>query len=161
MKLTHITGLIMALILAPFAALARAFGPTPDLVASNSAGSHYGPVTRFAETAFGAPHLVAGKGTTAGKQVAPCAATGVLPIGFARDEAAVGEAVAVETGYGNPGLGVASAAIAADVPVYTAAGGKLSSTGGAGKYLMGRSLSAAGGDGDEFELQPCPPVLQA
>jgi len=161
MKLTHITGLIMALILAPFAAIARAFVPSPDLVASNSAGSHQGPVTRFAETAFSAPHLVAGKGTTAGKQVAPCAATGVLPIGFAEDEAAVGEAVAVETGYGRTVLGVASAAIAADVPVYTAAGGKLSSTGGTGKYLVGRSLTAAAADGDEFELQPYPPVVQS
>jgi len=131
------------------------------LHAFNNAGSHNGPITRFAETAFGVPNLVAGKGTTAGKQVAPCAATGVVPIGFALDEAAVGEAVAVEMSYGRSVLGVASAAIAADVPVYTAAGGKLSSTGGAGKYLMGRSAGAAAADGDEFEVIPCAPVLQS
>ena len=130
------------------------------LAAINSAGSHFGPVTRFAETAFGVPHLVAGKGTTAGKQVVPCAATGVVPVGFAEDEAAVGEAVAIEMCYGRTVQAVASAAIAADVDVYTAAGGKLSATGGAGKYLMGRSTTAAGADGDEFELVPCKPVLQ-
>ena len=131
------------------------------LHAFNNAGTHGGPITCFAETAFALPHLVAGKGTTAGKQVVPCAATGVVPLGWALDEAAVGEPVAVEMTYGDSVLGVASAAIAADVPVYTAAGGKLSSTGGAGKYLMGRSKTAAGADGDEFEVIPCPPVLQA
>ena len=129
--------------------------------AINSAGDHDGGrIRRLAESAFTAPHLVAGKGTTAGLHVAPCAATGVVPIGFALDEAAAGENVAVDTGAGKTQIGVASAAITSDVLVYTATGGKLTSTGGTGKYLMGRSVTAAAADGDEFELIPCFPVVQ-
>jgi len=161
MKIIPLALAVLAVIaLVAFVARSLAVGGH-RLSAINSAGVHHGPITRFAETAFGVPHLVAGKGTTAGKQVVPCAATGVIPLGFAEDEAAVGEAVAIEMSYGRTVLGVASGAIAADVDVYTAAGGKLSATGGAGKYLMGRSATAAAADGDEIEIVPCRPVLQS
>lgn len=130
--------------------------------AINSAGDHEGGrVRRLAETALTVPHLCVSKGTTAGLHVIACAATGAVPIGFAMDEAAAGENVAVQMSYGETILGVASAAIAADVPVYTATGGKLSPTTGTGKYLVGRSVTAAAADGDEIEIQPFPPVIMA
>lgn len=127
----------------------------------NSAGDHEGGrVRRLAETALAVPHLIVSKGTTAGPHVIACPVSGALPIGFAADEAAAGENVTVDMSHGDTKLAVASAAIAADVLVYTAAGGKTSSTGGTGKYLMGRSITAAAADGDEYEIAPCFPVLQ-
>ena len=164
MKINLILLAVMALFLVPvLATIFRAYSSPPgELTASNTAGlTDGGIITRFATTAFTVPNLVAGVGTTAGHSAAPCAATGVVPLGFAPDTAAVGESLAVQVGFGNVVLGVASAAIAADVLVYTAAGGKLSSTGGTGKYLMGRSLKAAAADGDELPLIPYPPTLQA
>lgn len=152
--------LLISLLLAPFAAAFRMLMTPPGLVAANNAGSHDGPIRRVAEVAFPQVHLIAGKGTTAGVQVSPCAATGQLPIGFAVDEAAVGEHVGVDLSKGDGKLGVASAAIAADVLVYTSGSGKMNSTGGTGKYLMGRSITAAAADGDEFEFDPCFPALQ-
>jgi hypothetical protein len=163
MKYNLIMAVIMALILVPvFVTILKAYKHPPGgLTACNTAGlTDGGIITRFATTAFTVPNLVAGAGTTAGLSAAPCAATGVVPFGFAPDTAAVGEAIAVQTGTGGVVLGVASAAIAADVLVYTATGGKLSSTGGSGKYLMGRSLKAAAADGDELPIIPCFPVLQ-
>lgn len=153
---------IVLMLLAPFVVLHRVFASPPaGLVVSNTAGSFEGGmVSRYPTTAFTVPNLVAGKGATAGKDIAPCAATGVLPLGFVQETAAIGEWIGVQMGYSDAVLGVASAAIAADVPVYTSTGGKLSSTGGTGKYLMGRSLTAAAADGDELTIMPCPPVLQ-
>ena len=145
------------------ALIAKAMAGPPGVNACNTAsGCHDGSrVGRVAETALAQPYLLVSKGTTAGKHVIACAATGAVPLGFALDEAAAGEPVAVAMGYGSTVFGMASAAIAADVPVYTAADGELTSTGGAGKYLVGRSVTAASGDGVAFELQPCFPVLQA
>jgi hypothetical protein len=162
MKLHTILMLILSILFAPFVAFARAFARPPGgLTACNTAGlTDGGIITRTPSTAFTVPNLVAGVGTTAGIHIAPCAATGVVPLGFVPDTGAVGEATAVQTGLGGVVLGVASAAIAADVLVYTATGGKLSSTGGTGKYLMGRSLKAAAADGDELPIIPCFPVVQ-
>lgn len=152
---------LMAIVIVALVAFLMAKGDHA-LNAINSAGTREDArVRRVAETALTLPHLLVSKGTTAGLHVIACAATGAVPIGFALDEAAAGENVGVEMGFGSTVLGVASAAIAADVPVYTAANGKLTSTGGTGKYLVGRSVTAAGADGDEFELIPCFPVVQA
>ena len=158
--------LIVALIIAPFVALYRALANPPDgLCVSNTAGPaggyDGGIISRIASTAFTVPNLVAGVGTTAGVNAAPCAATGVVPLGFCEETAILNERIAVNMGYGKAVIGVAAAAIAPDVPVYTAAAGQLSSTGGTGKYLMGRSASGADAQGDEFTVIPCPPVLQA
>jgi hypothetical protein len=155
--------LIAAILLIPLmVAIVRAYAPAVGgLVASNVAGlTDGGIITRTPTTAFTVPNLVAGVGTTAGLNIAPCAATGVVPLGFVPDTGAVGEPTAVQTGLGGVVLGVASAAIAADVLVYTATGGKLSSTGGTGKYLMGRSIKAAAADGDEIPIIPCFPTIQ-
>lgn len=163
MKTNLILAIIMALAFLPLVGvILRAYGRPPgDLTASNTAGlTDGGIVTRFPTTAFTVPNLVAGKGATAGRDILPCPATGALPLGFVPDTAAIGEAAAVQMGYGGVVLGVASGAIAADVPVYTDAGGKLSATGGTGKYLMGRSVLAAGANNDEFPLIPCYPVIQ-
>lgn len=164
MKTNLILAIVMALAFLPLlGVILRAYGRPPgDLTASNTAGlTDGGIITRIPTTAFTVPNLVAGVGTTAGVNIAPCAATGVVPVGFCPDTGAVGEPTAVQMGFGDVVLGVASAAIAADVNVYTAANGKLSSTGGTGKYLMGRSIRAAAADGDEFPLIPYPPTLQA
>ena len=167
MKIINILwALIVALIIAPFMAFCRALANPPDgLCVSNTAGPAGGyddaVISRTASTAFTLPNLVAGVGTTAGIHAAPCAATGVVPLGFCEETAIVGEHISVNMGYGKAVIAVASAAVAADVAVYTAGAGKLSSTGGTGKYLMGRSATAADGDTDEFVVIPCPPVLQA
>lgn len=164
MKFIHIVmALLTALFIAPFVALVRAFASPPDgLCVLNTAGIYEDAIlSRTASTAFTVPNLVAGVGTTAGIHAAPCAATGVVPLGFSPETAIVGERVAVDMGYGKAQLAVASAAVAADVPVYTSGAGKLSSAGGTGKWLMGRSAAAAAADGDEFTVIPCPPVLQA
>lgn len=126
----------------------------------NSAGDHEGGrVRRLAETALAVPHLVVCKGTTAGLHVIACPATGTAPIGFASDEAAAGENVGVDMTLGDTKLAVAGAAVAADVLVYTIGAGKLSSASASGRFLMGRSVTAAAADGDEFEIVPCFPVV--
>jgi hypothetical protein len=164
MKTNLILAILMALALLPvLGVILRAYRRPPgDLTASNSAGlTDGGIVTRYPTTAFTVSNLVAGKGATAGRDIIPCAATGVVPLGFCPDTGAVGEPTAVQMGAGSIVLGVASGAIAADVPVYTDAGGKLSATGGTGKYLMGRSVTAAAANNDEFSLIPAAlPVIQ-
>lgn len=47
---------------------------------------------------------------------------------------------------------VASKAIAADAPVYTAASGKVSDAQGTGAFLVGTALTAASGDGSFIEV---------
>lgn len=164
MKINLILAIIMALALLPLlGVILRAYGRPPGgITASNTAGLTDGAiVSRYATTAFTVPNLVAGKGATAGKDIVPCSATGVVPLGFVPDTAAVGEWAAVQMGAGNIVLGVASGPIGADVPVYTDAGGKLTATGGTGKYLMGRSVTAAAANNDEFSLIPAAlPVIQ-
>jgi hypothetical protein len=163
---THLlfTAILMALALVPVVVtIFRAYASPPGgITASNTAGlTDGGIVTRWPTTAFTVPNLVAGKGATAGKDILPCAATGVVPLGFVPDTAAIGEPAAVQMGAGNIVLGVASGPIGAVVPVYTDAGGKLTATGGTGKYLMGRSVTAAAANNDEFSLIPAAlPVLQ-
>lgn len=164
MKTTLIMGLIYALLIAPLlVAIFRAYSRPPGgITASNTAGLTDGAiVTRWPTTAFTVPNLVAGKGAVAGRDILPCAATGVVPLGFVPDTAAIGEPAAVQMGAANIVLGVGSGVIAADVPVYTDAGGKLTATGGTGKYLVGRSVTACAANNDEFSLIPAAlPVLQ-
>lgn len=49
---------------------------------------------------------------------------------------------------------IASAAIAANAEVYTAASGKISSTKGTGAFSLGTALTAAAADGDYIEVLP-------
>lgn len=164
MKDIIIMGLIFALFFIPvIMTVLRAYSTPPGgITVSNNAGLTDGAiVTRIPTTAFTQMNLVAGRGAVAGRDIVPCAATGVVPLGFVPDTAAVGEPIAVQMGAGSIVLGVASGAIGADVPIFTDAAGKLTATGGTGKYLMGRSVTAAAANNDEFALIPAaPPVLQ-
>ena len=77
---------------------------------------------------------------TGDRTVGPAAANSVKWIGFAGHDAAVGESVTFHRGgIQKP---IASGAIGAGVPVYPAAGGKVSATAGTGQRV-GVSLSAA------------------
>jgi hypothetical protein len=157
MKMQHIGALILALILAPFAAFARSLA-LPGTDAINVQGTHEDTITRVAEGALGA-HLLLTFGTAPGRQVKVCTAA-LRPIGFAHDTTADGGTVGVELiGGGRSRLAIASKAIAAGVRVYATAGGKLTDAVVAGAYLVGESLTAAAADGDEFEILPLSPVI--
>jgi hypothetical protein len=164
MKSIIIMGLIFALALIPILWIILCAYSTPPggITASNNAGLTDGAiVTRIPTVAFTQMNLVAGRGAVAGRDIIPCPSTGTIPIGFVPDTYAIGEPAAVQMGAGNIVIGVASAAIPPDVNVFTEAGGKLSSTGGTGKHLMGRSVTGAAGNNDEFSLVPSAlPILQ-
>lgn len=85
------------------------------------------------------------------------------PLGVVMDEPAIGEAAGIQLLGAKPGTMkmIASAAITAGSPVYTAAAGKVSSTYGATAFLVGRALTAAAADGDIIEVQHCFPMINA
>ena len=157
MKLHNIMALIVAILIAPFAGIARALAPQ-GVDALNIQGSHAGTITRTAEGAIAA-HLLVANGTTAGTQVKLCTAA-LRPLGTAYDDAADGANVAVELlTNGETKIVIASKAIAAGVRVYATAGGKVTDAVVVGAYLVGESLTAAAADGSEFEIMPLSPVI--
>jgi len=157
MKNKHIGALILALILAPFAAFARTLAPT-GVDAINTTGTNEDTITRVAEGAL-TEHLLLTFGTAPGSQVKVCTAT-LRPIGFAHDDAADGASVGVELiGGGRTRIGIASKAIAAGVRVYATAGGKLTDAVVQNAYLVGEALTAATGDGSQFVVLPLSPVM--
>lgn len=157
MKMKHGLALLVALIIAPFAGLARAFAPR-GTDALNIQGTHGSAITRTAEGALSA-HLLLTNGTAAGVQVKLCTAA-TRPIGFAYDDFADGAKCSVELVMGGcTRLAIASKAIAAGVRVYSTAGGKLTDAIVSNAYLVGESLTAAAGDGSEFEIMPLSPVI--
>jgi hypothetical protein len=85
------------------------------------------------------------------------------PLGVVMDEPAVGDAAAVQLLGAKPGTMkmIASKAITAGSPVYTAAGGKVTDAYGATAFLVGRALTAAGADGETIEVQHCFPMINA
>ena len=152
---TKLLALIVAFLITPFVAFARAFTPQ-GMDALNTQGTH-GDITRTAEGALSA-HLLLTFGTAPGSQVKVCTAS-TRPLGFAHDDAASAAKVGVELLLsGGTRLAIASKAIAAGVRVYATAGGKLTDAVVAGAYLVGESLTAAAADGDEFEIMPLSPV---
>lgn len=157
--LNYIVAFIAALIIAPMMGFARMLAPK-GLDALNVQGSHEDTITRTAEGALAA-HLLVSFGTAPGSQVIPCTAV-LRPIGFVHDTVADGDLVGVELiGGGKSRIGIASKAIAAGVRVYATAGGKLTDAVVVGAYLVGESLTAAAVDGDEFEVLPLSPVINA
>lgn len=157
MKTNQMLALIVALLIAPFAAFARAFAPK-GVDALNVQGTHEDTITRVAEGALSA-HLCLTFGTAPGSQVKVCTAT-TRPIGFAHDDAADAAPVGVELiGGGRSRLAIASKAIAAGVRVYATAGGKLTDAVVSNAYCVGEALTAAAGDGSEFEILPLSPVI--
>lgn len=159
MKSHRIFGLLTALILAPLAAFSRSLAPA-GVDAINVAGDHDGSLSRIAEAAVGTPHLMLAFGTNAATQVIICTAT-TEPIGLAYDTALITARVGVERlADGKTKVGIASKAIAAKARVFTTAAGKLTDTAVDDSWLVGRALTAAAADGDEFEFEPCFPVQQ-
>lgn len=137
----------------------RPFAPS-GVDAINTAGTFDGGLTRNAEVAITLPHLMLKFGTAAATQANLCGATD-YPIGLAFDPALINAKVTIERLLdGDTKVGVASKAIAAGAPVYTAAGGKLTDTAVNNCYLVGHALTAAGADTDEFGFLPCTPQKQ-
>lgn len=151
MKLNYGVAILLALILAPLAGIARAMAPK-GRDALNIQGTHDGTVTRTAEGALAA-HLLVAFGTTAGTQVKPCTAA-LRPLGTVYDDAADTDPVTVELfANGETKLLIASKAIAAGAAVYTTASGKVTDAVSHGCYQVGYALTAAAADGAEIEVQ--------
>lgn len=157
MKTKYGVAILLALIIAPFAAVARAFAPA-GVDAMNVQGSHDGAITRTAEGALAA-HLLVANGTTAGTQVKVCTAA-LRPLGTVFDGVGDTANVVVELlTVGPTKLVIASKAIAAGVRVYATAAGQVTDAVVTGAYLVGESLTAAAAAGDEFEIMPLSPVI--
>lgn len=157
MKMKHIIAILIAILIAPLMALARAFSPK-GADALNTTGTHEGTITRTAEGALAA-HLLVANGTTAGTQVKLCTAA-LRPLGTVYDDTADTKPVTVELlTFGPTKLVIASKAIAAGVRVYATAGGKVTDAVVAGAYLVGESLTAAAADGSAMEIMPLSPVI--
>ncbi len=148
--------LVIALLLAPFAGIARALAPR-GVDALNTQGSYEDGYTRSAEVDI-APHLLVTFGTAPGTQVKLNTAS-TRPLGNAFDEAAIGKPVAVKPLIGPPRIMIGSKAIAAGVRVYGTAGGKVTDAVVSGAYLVGEALNACSGDGVEFLVSPLSPVI--
>lgn len=157
MKPTNMLLALVAMILAPFAALARALAPA-GLDACNVQGTYEDTITRKAEGALAA-HLLVANGTTAGTQVKLCTAS-LRPLGTVYDDTVDTGDVGVELLMGaSTRIVIASKAIAAGVRVYATAGGKVTDAVVTGAYLVGESLTAAAADGSEFIIMPLSPVV--
>jgi hypothetical protein len=157
MKQHRILAFLIALVIAPMLGVARIFAPA-GVDALNTAGSHEGSlVTRIAEAAFDSPYLLCRKGTAA-RQILVGTAT-ARPLGTVADSAALAGNIGIML-LGGPAsqILVASGVIAVDAPVYTDAAGKVSATPASGSYLVGTALTAAAGDGSEFECLTCFPM---
>ena len=157
MKPKHGLALLTALLIVPFAAIAKAFAPA-GIDALNIQGGHEGGYTRIAEGAIAA-HLLLTPGTNPATQAKLCTAA-LDPIGTAYDDTADTGRVGIERLLdGNSKIMIASKAIAAGVRVYATAGGKITDAVVTGARLVGRSISAANADGDELEVDPLHPVI--
>jgi hypothetical protein len=143
--------------------LRRMFSAPPAFVAlANVAeGTHEDGKTYLADAAQTSRNLLVKQGTDA-THVAVCGASDD-PIGIAEDEAAAAEdpmAVQPLGAMKRTGRMVGSEAIAVNARVFTAASGKVQDLPAVNGtyYLVGRALTACGGDGEEFEVDPCFPV---
>lgn len=120
-----------------------------------------GRITRKADAALTTRYLLVKSGSDA-NHTAVCG-TGDIPLGVCEDEPTAAEETAVIQLFGSADktlLVVASAAIAVDAFVVSAASGKvrtLPATTGT-YYVIGRALQAAAADGDQIEIDPCFPV---
>lgn len=120
-----------------------------------------GKITLRADAALTARYLAVKRGSDA-DHVAVCGAAD-KPLGLCLDEpSAAEEPAAIGLLGATPGscLAVAAEAIAADADVFTAANGKLQDEPAiAGTYyLVGKSVTAATADGDQFEVIPRLPL---
>lgn len=127
--------------------------------AEGTTGTHECAIGRYTDAAISTRHLLVKKGSD-NDHIALCGAADV-PLGTVVDEADAAEKrVNVQLlGKGPTKRMVASAAIAAGVRVYTAAGGKIQTAPtGATVSLVGVSVNAASTNGDVIEVNDCVPV---
>lgn len=121
---------------------------------------HPGVIQRRLEAALTARRLLVRKGTAADQILVGTAAN--KPLGVVDDVGAIGDRVHVRLfGVRNETeIMIAGGEIGVDVDVYAAADGKVTVLPvAAGTYWkVGRSLTAAGADGDEIEIIPVEPV---
>lgn len=160
MKFEILTIVLLAVAFLPaLFALAKA-GPPPGIDVNNAAGTHCGGITRTAEAAITALHLLVKPGTAPATEVLLAAATDE-PIGAVADTAAIDEPVGIRLlGGGETMILIGSKAIAAGARVFTTAGGKVTDTAVNNSHLVGRALKACAADGDEVEILTCFPVKQ-
>lgn len=160
MKLHIVMLLLAALFMVPIliAAIAGNAKSIRGIDVCNVTGSHEGAnVTRVAEAAFTAPHLLGRKGT-GNRQILVGTAT-ARPLGSVADEVAAGGSIGLQLlGGADTRILVANGAITVDAPVYTAADGKVSATWVAGAWFVGYALTATTTDGDEIEVLTVVPV---
>lgn len=156
----NLQGIVLAL-----AALARPFGRTrhafPVANAFGDEGIHEEAYTRKADAVFGVRHLLAKEGTD-DQHFDLCGASD-LPVGVCPDEDfAIEDNVTLYMlgATDQTRLMVASEAIDAGSPVYTAASGKVQDEpASAGTYYrVGRARTDASGDGELVEVETHAPV---
>lgn len=130
---------------------------------ASTVGTHEnGELTYYAQTsAITLRYALVKKGTADNQIVLGDATT--RPLGVVLDEPGIDEAAAVAIlgcAAGTVKM-VASKAITAGSPLYTAASGKVTDTYGATAFIVGRALTAAGADGDLIEVAHCFPMINA
>lgn len=141
----------------------RGFRAAPRVLrlANIGVSQHVGSFTKRADAALATRFLLVKQGTDVNHIAVAGAAD--IAYGVATDEAAAAEdlvAVAILGAQDKTLPMVASAAIAADAFVVSAAGGKirtLPATTGT-YYIIGKALEAAAADGDPIEVASCFPI---
>jgi hypothetical protein len=151
--MTLLAALALSLLLATCVWLAKRNPLT--FLANVAEGTHSEAITKLTDAAITARHLLYKLGSDAAHIAVSGAAD--VPWGTIDDEAtAAEEVVAVQLlGKGPSKRMVASGVIAAGVPVYAAAAGKVAD---AGTVVVGVSLSAAGADNDIIEVVDIAPT---
>ena len=142
--------------------LVTGFFRKPEFTCVNDAGRHAGGmVTRFAEEEITDCYLLVKPGTNAAKQILICGETD-KPSGIAYDATRIDQPVSVHRLGATKATRscVASKDIAAEVPLYTTAGGKVTDVAVAGSWFVGTSMTVADADGDLIEVDPASPVEQ-
>lgn len=141
----------------------RLFLESPRVIAANIAeGLHPdGALGKRADAAITDRNRLVKIGSDS-SHIALCGAAD-MPLGVCPDEPEAAEdpvaVLALGARKGTVPM-VASEAIAADVDVYTAANGKIQDEPAAAGtfWLVGKTVGAAGADGDDVEVIPCKPV---
>ncbi len=138
------------------------FGAAELHLANIAEGTHVKSIAFYTDAAVATRHLLFKAGSDS-RHIAVCALATDQPFCTLPDEASAAEelvqgellGIGVETR-----LMVAVEAIAADVDVFTAAGGKVQDlpATAANVWKVGRSKTAAAADGDKIEIIPCTPT---
>lgn len=142
---------------------ARGFCSAPRVLrlANLGVSQHVGSFTKRTDAAHALRYLLVKQGTDAAHVAIAGAAD--IPYGVATDEASAAEelvSVAILGAQDKTLPMVASAAIAADAFVVSAANGKIRTLPVAAGtyYIIGRALEAAGADEDVIEIASCFPI---